>query len=164
LEFLSKLTTYEYIALEIFFCLVDFGSLALFIVFGRHIKRHRLFKYLDRLPTKERDGIAPLLLDRQKTAGRISLLAQWVVIGLLLFAIFNLLQTSSSRGSQSTFSSSDFRNVVNSGRVSDVTIKGNNISGHLRDGPAFTAYVPNDPTLFNLLVEKNVRIIAAPVD
>jgi hypothetical protein len=165
LEFISKLTTYEYIALEIFFCLVDFGTITLFIIFGRYIKRHRLLKYFDRVQTKERDGIAPLLLDlRQRTAGRISSLAQWVVIGLLLFAILNLVQTSSSRGSQSTLSFSDFLGVANSGRVSDVTIKGNNISGHLRDGPAFTTYAPNDPSLVNLLVEKNVRITAARVD
>jgi hypothetical protein len=92
LEFISKLSTYEYIVLEIFFCLVDFGTIALLIVLRRHINRHRLFKYLDRFPPKERDGIAPLLLDRrQRRAGKISLLAQWVVIGLLLFAIFNLV-------------------------------------------------------------------------
>lgn len=163
LEFISKLTPYEYIALEIFFCIVDFGTIALFIVLGRHIKRHRLLKYLDRLQTKERE--APLLLDlRQRAVGSISLLAQGVVIGLLLFAIFNLVQISSSRGSQSTLSFSDFLNVVNSGRVSDVTIKGNNISGHLRDGPAFTTNTLNDPNLVNLLVEKNVRVTVAPVD
>ena len=161
LEFISKLTPYEYIALEIFFCLVDFGTIVLFIVLSRCIKRHRFLKYLDRLQTKERDS--SLLLDlRQKTAGSISLLAQAVVIGLLLFAIINLGQTSSSRGS--TLSFSDFLNVVNSGRVSDVTIKGNNISGHLRDGPAFTTYTPHDPNLVNLLAEKNVRITVAPVD
>jgi hypothetical protein len=92
LEFISKLTAYEYIVLEIFFCLVDFGTIALLIVLRRHINRHRLFKYLDGFPPKERDGIAPLLLDlRQRRAGKISLLAQWVVIGLLLFAIFNLV-------------------------------------------------------------------------
>ena len=38
LEFISKLTPYEYIALEIFFCLVDFGTIALFIVLSRHIR------------------------------------------------------------------------------------------------------------------------------
>jgi hypothetical protein len=138
LEFISKLTTYEYIVLEIFFCLVDFGTIALLVVLHRHINRHRLFKYLDRYPTKERDGIAPLLLDlRQRTADKISLLAQWIVIGLILFAILNLVQTSASRGSQSTLSYSDFLNGVNSGRVSEVTIEDNDISGHLGDGPAF---------------------------
>jgi hypothetical protein len=59
LEFISQLTTYEYIALEIVFCLVDFGTIALLIVLGRHMKRRRLLKYLDPLHTKERDDIAP---------------------------------------------------------------------------------------------------------
>ena len=78
LEFVSKLTTYEYIALEIVFCLVDFGTIALLIVLGRHMKRRRLLKYLYPLHTKERDDIAPLLLDpRHRTMGRMSLLAQW---------------------------------------------------------------------------------------
>jgi hypothetical protein len=165
LEFISRLTTYEYIALEIFFCLVDFGTIALFLILERHIKRHELLKCLDQLQTKEKDDIAPLLLNlRQRRVGRISLLAQWVVIGILLFAILHLIKTPSSEGSQSTLSFSDFLNVVNIGQVSDVTIKGNNISGHLKDGLAFTTYTPNAPNLVSLLVEKNVRITAALVD
>jgi len=165
LGFIFKLTTYEYIALEIVFCLVDFGTIALLIVLGRHMKRRRLLKYLDPLHTKERDDIAPLLLDpRHRTTGRISLLAQWIVVGLLLVAIFNLFRISSNWEPQSTLAFSDFLNVVNSGRVSDVTIKGNNISGHLKDGPAFTTYAPNNSSLVSRLIEKNVRITAVPVD
>ena len=52
-------------------------------------------------------------------------LALWIVIGLLLVALFNLFQTSSSRGPQSTLPFSDFLNDVNRGQVSDVTIRGN---------------------------------------
>jgi hypothetical protein len=91
-------------------------------------------------------------------------LALWIVIGLLLVALFNLFQTSSSRGPQSTLAFSDFLNDVNRGQVSDVTIQGNNISGHFTDNRAFTTYAPNDPNLVNRLTEKNVRISAAPVD
>ena len=89
-------------------------------------------------------------------------LALWIVIGLLLVALFNLFQTSSSRGPQSTLAFSDFLNDVNRGQVSDVTIQGNNISGHFTDNRAFTTYAPNDPNLVNRLSEKNVRISAAP--
>ena len=39
LEFISKLTIYEYIALEIFFCLVDFGTIALLIVLAQTYKQ-----------------------------------------------------------------------------------------------------------------------------
>src|SRR4029077_20777760 len=92
-------------------------------------------------------------------------LALWIGIGLLLVALFNLFQTSSSRAPQSTLAFSDFLNDVNSGGVTDVTIQGNNISGHFSDGRApFTTYAPNDPNLVNRLTEKNVRITAAPVD
>ena len=92
-------------------------------------------------------------------------LALWIVIGLLLVALFNLFQTSSSRGPQSTLVFSDFIADINAGRVADVTIQGNNnISGHLTDGRAFSTYAPNDPGLVKLLVDKNVRISAAPLD
>jgi hypothetical protein len=89
-------------------------------------------------------------------------LVVWIVIGLLLVALFNLFQTSSSQGPQSTLPFSEFLNDVNRGQVSDVTIRGNNISGHFTDSRAFTTYAPNDPNLVNRLTEKNVRISAAP--
>ncbi len=91
-------------------------------------------------------------------------LALWIVIGLLLVALFNLFQTSSTRGPQSTLAFSDFLNDVNRGQVADVTIQGNTISGHFTDSRAFTTYAPNDPNLVSRLTDKNVRITAAPVD
>jgi cell division protease FtsH len=91
-------------------------------------------------------------------------LALWIVIGLLLVALFNLFQTSSSRGPQATLAFSDFLNDVNRGQVADVTIQGNNISGHFTDSRAFSTYAPNDPNLVSRLTDKGVRITAAPVD
>jgi cell division protease FtsH len=91
-------------------------------------------------------------------------LALWIVIGLLLVALFNLFQTSSNRGPQSTLAFSDFATDVNRGQVTDVTIQGNNITGHFTDGRAFTTYSPNDPGLVNRLMDKGVRITAAPLD
>ncbi|MBC8269919.1 MAG: ATP-dependent metallopeptidase FtsH/Yme1/Tma family protein [Rhodospirillaceae bacterium] len=90
-------------------------------------------------------------------------LALWVVIGLLVFALFNLFQGSSTqRGPQTTLAFSDFLVSVESGEVRDVTIKGNNISGHYRDGRNFGTYTPNDPTLIEKLNKKGVRITAQP--
>ncbi|HVC51941.1 MAG TPA: ATP-dependent zinc metalloprotease FtsH [Stellaceae bacterium] len=91
-------------------------------------------------------------------------LALWIVIGLLLVALFNLFQTSSSRGPQSTLAFSDFVTDVNRGQVTDVTIQGNSISGHFSDGRAFSTYSPNDPGLVSRLIDKGVRITAAPLD
>src|ERR1700722_17706682 len=91
-------------------------------------------------------------------------LALWIVIGLLLVALFNLFQTSSNRGPQSTLAFSDFATDVTRGQVTDVTIQGNNITGHFTDGRAFTTYSPSDPGLVTRLMDKGVRITAARLD
>jgi len=91
-------------------------------------------------------------------------LALWIVIGLLLVALFNLFQTSSTRGPQSTLAFSDFVADVNRGQVTDVTIQGDSIIGHFSDGRAFSTYSPKDPGLVGRLIDKGVRITASPVD
>ncbi|HEV8678798.1 MAG TPA: ATP-dependent zinc metalloprotease FtsH [Stellaceae bacterium] len=91
-------------------------------------------------------------------------LALWIVIGLLLVALFNLFQTSSTRGPQSTLAFSDFIADVGRGQVTDVTIQGNTVTGHFTDGRAFTTYTPTDPGLVGRLIDKGVRITASPVD
>ena len=89
-------------------------------------------------------------------------LALWVIIGVLLVALFNLFQGSAQRGSYSNLAFSDFLSQVESGQVSDVTIQGNSIQGHFKDGRAFATYTPNDPTLVERLTRTNVRIFASP--
>jgi len=91
-------------------------------------------------------------------------LALWIVIGLLLVALFNLFQTSSTRGPQSTLAFSDFVADVNRGQVTDVTIQGSSITGHLTTGQGFTTYAPTDPGLVPRLIDKGVRITASPID
>jgi cell division protease FtsH len=89
--------------------------------------------------------------------------ALWVIIGLLVFALFNLFQGSTTqRGPQTVLAFSDFIASVESGEIRDVTIKGNNISGHYRDGRDFGTYAPNDPALIERLTDKGVRITAQP--
>jgi cell division protease FtsH len=91
-------------------------------------------------------------------------LALWVIIGLLLIALFNLFQNPSGRGPQASLAFSDFIGEVESGRVRDVTIQGNQISGHFSDGRAFNTYAPEDPSLVDRLTQRGVRITAAPID
>jgi cell division protease FtsH len=91
-------------------------------------------------------------------------LALWILIGLLLVALFNLFQGSETRGPQAELPFSDFLAQVESGQVSDVNIKGNHITGHFTDGRTFLSYAPNDPNLINRLHDKGVRISAAPVE
>jgi len=91
-------------------------------------------------------------------------LALWIIIGLLLVALFNLFQSSSSPGPQASVPYSEFVGAVESGRVNDVTIKGNQITGHYSDGRTFSTYAPEDAQLVQRLTESGVRISAQPDD
>ncbi|MEE9250882.1 MAG: ATP-dependent zinc metalloprotease FtsH, partial [Alphaproteobacteria bacterium] len=91
-------------------------------------------------------------------------LALWVIIGLLLIALFNLFQAPLTQGPQTSLAFSDFLAEVDRGQVNDVTIKGKNITGHFGDGRAFSTYTPDDPTLVGRLTKQGVRISAAPVE
>ena len=88
----------------------------------------------------------------------------WVVIGLLLVALFNLFQGSTNRAPQTQMAYSDFLGHVNQNEVKRVTIQGQNISGELADGRSFSTYAPNDPTLVKDLTGHNVRVSAVPPD
>ena len=89
-------------------------------------------------------------------------LALWIVIGVLLVALFNLFQNNGSRGNYSSLAFSDFLSEVESGRINEVTIQGNTIKGHFNDGRAFSTYTPDDPGIVDRLRSGNVRISAAP--
>jgi cell division protease FtsH len=90
-------------------------------------------------------------------------LAIWVVIGLLLMALFNLFQNpgQSRRGNEIPYS--DFLAGVDSGNVSEVTIAKHRISGAYRDkSNTFTTIAPEDPNLVERLSKKGVKITARP--
>ncbi|HTI87202.1 MAG TPA: ATP-dependent zinc metalloprotease FtsH [Alphaproteobacteria bacterium] len=89
-------------------------------------------------------------------------LALWVIIGLLLVALFNIFQGPGSRGPQQKLAYSDFIAEVDRGQVASVNIQGQTISGHFSDGRAFSTYAPQDPGLVSTLKNKGVRISAAP--
>jgi len=59
---------------------------------------------------------------------------------------------------------SNFLNEVDAGRVVEVQIQGNNISGILADGKTFKTYSPNYPELVDKLSSKGVSIVASPTE
>src|SRR6185312_1918365 len=91
-------------------------------------------------------------------------LALWIIIGLLLVALFNLFQSSTTRTPQNSLAYSELINDVNKGLVKEVTIQGNNISSKFADGRSYSTYAPNDPNLVNRLIDKGVQIHASPAD
>ncbi|MEE8351084.1 MAG: ATP-dependent zinc metalloprotease FtsH [Rhodospirillales bacterium] len=91
-------------------------------------------------------------------------MALWIVVALLVFALFNLFQGTSQRTQQTTLAFSDFLTSVEAGDVRDVTIQGPGITGHYKDGRNFATYVPDNTNLVPLLSKRGIRISALPFD
>ena len=89
-------------------------------------------------------------------------IAVWVVISLVLIAIFNVFQGSSSREQGSVIAYSDFLARVNAGEVREITIQGDKISGASSNGMPFYSYVPKEEELANRLSEKGIKVSSQP--
>ena len=90
-------------------------------------------------------------------------LLMWAIIIFLSVGLFNMFQDPnkiSSNNNEMAFSR--FLTEVDSGRVVEVEIQGNNISGVLADGNNFTTFSPNYPNLVEKLSDKGVSITASP--
>ncbi|MCL2102731.1 MAG: ATP-dependent metallopeptidase FtsH/Yme1/Tma family protein, partial [Syntrophorhabdaceae bacterium] len=96
-------------------------------------------------------------------------LAVWGLIILTTFFIFNMFKTQNVEIDEITFS--EFEREVSAGKVNEVTIKGQEISGAYKEHSGkkkFRTYAPEGANLLNDLVkslrENNVKIAAKPVD
>ncbi len=88
--------------------------------------------------------------------------ALWVIIVLLLLALFTLFQNPGQRASSQDISFSQLLTEVDAGKVRDVLIQGPDIHGTFTDGRTFQTYAPSDPTLVQRLYGKGVAITARP--
>ena len=69
-------------------------------------------------------------------------LIMWVIIVLLSVGLFNMFQDPDKiKSERNTLPFSNFINEVDAGRVVEVKIQGNNISGVLSNGKTFTLYL-----------------------
>ena len=92
-------------------------------------------------------------------------LIMWAIIVLLSVGLFNMFQDPAKINSdKKNLPFSNFLNEVEAGRVVEVQIQGNNISGVLSDGKTFNTYSPNYPDLVDKLSKKDVSIVAAPTE
>jgi len=90
-------------------------------------------------------------------------LAMWAIIVLLSVGLFNMFQDPKAINSiKNNIPFSNFLFEVDSGRVVEVTIQGNNIKGVLSDGSQFSTYSPNYPNLVEKLSQQKVSIVATP--
>jgi cell division protease FtsH len=85
-------------------------------------------------------------------------LALWLVIGMIMIAVFNIFNQPLNSQSEVIFS--EFMNEVESGKITEVTIQGDLISGTYLDGRSFQTMTPSkDQDLIRILREKGVRIV-----
>ncbi len=82
----------------------------------------------------------------------------WVLIGLVLFILFNLVNTSPYNAAQVSYS--DFLAQVKAHKVVEVTLRGEEVSGLYDDRTPFQSYLPDVPDLVSTLVENGVRVKA----
>src|ERR1700740_1865898 len=88
--------------------------------------------------------------------------ALWVIIVLLLLALFTLFQNPSQRASSTDISFSQLLSEVDAGKGREVFNQGPETDGTSTDGRTFQTYAPNDPTLTQRLYGKGVSITARP--
>ena len=90
--------------------------------------------------------------------------ALWVIIVLLLLALFTLFQSPGQRNAALDISFSQLLTEVDAGRVKDVLIQGPEIHGTFTEGRgSFQTYAPSDPSLVQRLYGKGVQITARPL-
>jgi len=87
-----------------------------------------------------------------------------IIIGVLLFVLFNLFQNQGGRGQAQELAYSDLLTSAGSGTINDVTIKGDQIIGHTKDGKSFMTYAPRTADVASKLIDKGVQVKAAPDD
>ncbi|MEO1066539.1 MAG: ATP-dependent zinc metalloprotease FtsH, partial [Pseudomonadota bacterium] len=89
--------------------------------------------------------------------------ALWVVILLLLVALFQLFQNPNQPASARDIPYSQFIDEVDSGRISQVVIAQDEITGNYTSGARFQTFAPpNDPNLISRLEGKGVSITVKP--
>ncbi|QGZ34827.1 ATP-dependent zinc metalloprotease FtsH [Stappia indica] len=89
--------------------------------------------------------------------------ALWVIIGLLLIALFQLFQSPGQRTVSNDIPFSQFLNQAEQGDVREVTIQGQQIIGSYNSGGSFQSYAPESAGEYvEMLRSKDVRIIARP--
>ena len=86
-------------------------------------------------------------------------LALWIIIGLLLVALFNLFQSSgSSQQAKNTKIYSQVVKELDAGNVTNLVVKGLDATGTLRDGDNFSVVLPANNNLVDRATEKGVNV------
>src|SRR5574340_992190 len=91
-------------------------------------------------------------------------IALWLLITLVMIFLFNYFNSVEHARGKATINYTKFVDLVKAGKVTKVTLQGDEISGEMEEGKAFKSYSPTDPDLIKLLQSKKVEITAKPKD
>ena len=86
----------------------------------------------------------------------------WLVIGVVMLAIFNMFQNDSGNTRTSQVAYSDFIAQVESGDMREVTIEGSNLYGMTQNNIPVNSYLPEGADVVSVLRDNDVRITARP--
>ncbi|MCA8884932.1 MAG: ATP-dependent metallopeptidase FtsH/Yme1/Tma family protein, partial [Rhodobacteraceae bacterium] len=89
-------------------------------------------------------------------------IAFWVVLFLLILALFNLFSGGQSTMSSRSISYSDFVQAVENHEVSSVTLDGEKVLFRGNDGQDYVTIVPQGTEVTERLIENKVSVSARP--
>jgi len=89
-------------------------------------------------------------------------IAFWVVLFLLILALFNLFSGNQSTMSARNLSFSEFVEMVEDGDVSQVTIDGERLRIRGADGSQYTSVMPENVDITERLIDQDVEVVAEP--
>ena len=89
-------------------------------------------------------------------------IAFWVVLLLLVLALFNVFSGGQSAMNSRTLSWSEFIQQVDQGRVASVTLDGERVTIRTKDNTTFTTIKPGDEDVSDRLIAKGVEVQATP--
>ncbi|MEE9428712.1 MAG: ATP-dependent zinc metalloprotease FtsH [Paracoccaceae bacterium] len=87
-------------------------------------------------------------------------IAFWVVLFLLILALFNVFSGGQSSISSRSIAFSEFIDLVDDGQVQSVTLDGENVMFRGTDGQEYITIQPRDAELTGRLIDKNIPINA----
>jgi cell division protease FtsH len=89
-------------------------------------------------------------------------IALWLVIVLMMILVFNLFNKTQTSQEKTTYT--EFIAALDAGKVTTVTLRGNEIIGKYTGGKEFKTYKPEDPSLTQKLLDKKIPVTAEPAD
>ena len=100
--------------------------------------------------------------EREIALSKFRNIAFWVVLFLLILALFNLFSGGQSANSSNSVSYSEFVDRVESGGVASVTLDGERIMFRGSDGNDYVTIRPQGADITEMLIDHNVTLQAEP--